>query len=93
MGLSKDALHISVGLAVFLVAAAVLRKPLHSAIPLLAVVLVAVAGEAVDAVDDYSSLGHWRWAASAHDVAVTAFWPACIALLMRLGLVGAVQSK
>jgi hypothetical protein len=60
-GLSKDALHIYVGLAVFLAAAIVLRKPLRSNVAWLVVVGVAIAGELLDMNDDIASLGYWRW--------------------------------
>ena len=61
MGLSKDALHIYVGLAVFLIAAAVLRKSLRSIAPWLVVAAIAVAGELFDMRDDIYSFGYWRW--------------------------------
>lgn len=83
VGLSKDALHVYVGLSVFFIAALLLRKPLRSPIPWLAVLLAALAGEAVDAIDDIRSLGHWRMAASAHDIVNTIFWPSVVLLLAR----------
>jgi hypothetical protein len=74
-GLSKDALHIYVGLGVYLLAALALRKRLQSLAALLAVVLVACLGEVLDMRDDIHSLGYWRWSASLHDVVNTSFWP------------------
>jgi hypothetical protein len=44
LGLGRDALHIYVGLAVFLLAAWLLRRPLKSAVPIGAVLVVALAG-------------------------------------------------
>jgi len=85
-GLSKDALHIYVGLAVFLAMAVVLRKPLRSIVPWLAVVAVAVAGEVLDMRDDIASLGYWRWSASLHDVLNTIFWPTVLFLLARFDI-------
>jgi len=85
-GLSKDALHIYVGLAVFLATAVVLRKPLRSIVPWLAVVAVAVAGELLDMRDDVASLGYWRWGASLHDVLNTIFWPTVLFLLARFDI-------
>ena len=85
MGLSKDALHIYVGLAVFLIAAAVLRKSLRSIAPWFAVVAIAVAGELFDMRDDIYSFGYWRWWASLHDVLNTLFWPSVLLLHARLG--------
>lgn len=84
--LSKDALHIYVGLAAFLLAVAVLRKPLRSIVPWLVVVGIAVAGELFDMHDDIATLGHWRWGASLHDVINTIFWPTTLLLLARFGI-------
>ncbi len=82
-GLSKDALHIYLGLTVFLVVASALRRPLGSAVPWLAVLAVAAALEFADMRDDIMSLGHWRWAASLHDIVNTIFWPTVLLLLAR----------
>jgi uncharacterized membrane protein YqgA involved in biofilm formation len=81
--LSKDALHIYVGLAAFLLAAAVARKGLKSVFPLLAVVVIAVAGELLDARDDFRNLGRWRIGASLHDLLNTILWPLVLWLLAR----------
>lgn len=86
LGLSKDALHVYTGLAVFLVTAVVLRKPLRSFLPLFIVIAVAVSGELLDRHDDIASLGHWRWQASLHDVLNTLFWPSVLWFLARLGI-------
>ena len=85
-GLSKDALHVYVGLAIFLGVAAISRKPLRSIVPWLAVVVVALAGEVVDMIDNLSTLGRWRWDASLHDVLNALFWPTVIWLLGRRGV-------
>lgn len=83
VGLEKDALHIYVGLAVFLGFAAIFRKPLRSIGPCLAVLLVAICGELLDMRDDIASLGYWRWRASLHDIINTQFWPFVFFLLAR----------
>ena len=85
-GLSQDALHVYVGLAVFLVAAALLRRPLRSIVPLLLVVIVASVGELLDMRDDIVSFGYWRWGASLHDVLNTLFWPTVLFLLARFDI-------
>ena len=82
-GLAKDALHIYVGLAVFLLVLALWPGPRRTWRPLLIVLLVAVGGEFLDLRDDLASLGYWRWSASLHDVLNTAFWPAVLLGLMR----------
>ncbi len=82
-GLSKDALHIYVGFIVLLAAASLLRKPLHSAQPLLAVLLAAILLEVGDLRDDLMISGRWRWGASLHDIVNTMFWPSVLALISR----------
>lgn len=82
-GLSKDALHIYIGLTVYLVASLALHKSAHRLWPLLLVVCIACMGEALDMRDDIHSLGHWRWRASLHDVVNTVFWPLVLCLLGR----------
>jgi len=84
-GLSKDALHIYVGLAVFLAVAVVLRKPLRSTVPWLVAFAMAIAGEVLDMRDDIASLGYWRWGASVHDALNTLFWPTVLLLIAKLG--------
>jgi len=86
-GLSKDALHIYVGLTIFLVTAMVLRKPLRSIFPWLVVLAIAFAGEVLDMRDDVASLGYWRWGASLHDILNTLFWPSVLLLLAKLDII------
>ena len=83
LGLSKDALHIHVGLLIFFAAAILLRKRLSSAIPVALVFVLACVGEMFDARDDISDLGHWRVGASLHDIVNTTFWPAALFVLAR----------
>lgn len=81
--LSKDALHIYVGLAVFLLVVAVARKGLRSGLAMLAVVLVAVAGELLDLRDEFRLHERIKWLASLHDLVNTCFWPLVLWLLAR----------
>ena len=83
LGLPKDALHIYVGLTVFLLAAALLRAPLRSWRPLAAVALVALAGEAWDVADTWRADRPVAWARNWHDVWNTCFWPAVLFLIAR----------
>ncbi|AVP99721.1 hypothetical protein C7S18_22210 [Ahniella affigens] len=85
-GLSRDALHVYVGLLVFFVACGVFRKHQRSLWPLLLVVVVACLGELLDMRDDLRMVGSWRWQASLHDVLNTCFWPSVISVLIRLRL-------
>lgn len=90
-GLSKDALHIHVGLAVFLLAAVLLRRPLRSPVPWLAVLAVALAGETVDALDELRASGQWTLGAGVHDLANTLLWPTVLMLAARFARRGAPE--
>jgi len=81
--LSKDALHIYVGLVVFLTVAAIARKGLRSGMALLAVLGVAAVGEVLDLRDEMHSRQHLNWWASIHDLINTCFWPLVVWLLAR----------
>jgi hypothetical protein len=81
--LPKDALHIYVGLAVFLAAAAVSGKSLRHWLPIGAVLAAALAGEAWDLFDTVRAGQRLRWDASWRDVWNTSFWPAILFILAR----------
>jgi hypothetical protein len=83
LGLSKDALHIYVGLTVFLAAAALSRRPLGSWVPIAAVVGAALAGEAWDLIDTHAAGARPHWDRNWHDVWNTCFWPSLLFLLAR----------
>jgi hypothetical protein len=92
-GLSKDSLHVYVGLSVYLFVVLVVRNRFRSLVPWLAVLLVALFGEALDMKDDISSLGYWRWSASIHDIINTIFWPSVFVALSRYTEVFGSKSK
>ena len=81
--LSKDALHVYVGLGVMLLVAILLRRPLRDWRPLAAVALVAVAGEIWDVIDRLSHGGTPRWSLNWKDVWNTMFWPTVLFLMAR----------
>ncbi|MEA1015559.1 hypothetical protein [Sphingosinicella sp. LY1275] len=81
--LSKDALHIYVGLGVMLLVVIVLRKSLADWRPLAAVALAAVAGELWDVIDTLSHGGTPRWSLNGKDVWNTMFWPTILFGLAR----------
>jgi len=81
--LSKDALHIYVGLAVFLLVVAVHRRGLRSGLAPLAVFVVALIGELLDLRDEMRHHEALKWGASLHDIANTCFWPLLLWLLGR----------
>lgn len=82
-GLSKDALHVHFGLALFVGAMLVFRWRPGSWKPLAVVVVAALLGEAWDLRDAWASdaaIDLWRnW----HDVWNTCLWPVAITLLAR----------
>lgn len=81
--MSKDALHVSIGLAVFLGVAMLFRLPLRSGRPLLAVLLAAIAGEAWDLYETWKADQTLLWGRSGHDVWMTLLWPTILFLLAR----------
>lgn len=82
-GLGKDALHIYVGLAVFLLTALLFRLPLRDCRPLAAVFLAAVAGELLDLFEELEPNEQPRWGANWHDIWNTMFWPTMLFMLAR----------
>jgi cell shape-determining protein MreD len=81
--LSKDALHVYVGLTVMLAVVAIWKKPLRDWRPLAAVLLAAFAGEIWDVIDTWSHGETVRWKANWKDVWNTMFWPTVLFLLAR----------
>ncbi|MEX1033901.1 MAG: hypothetical protein WDZ30_11120 [Cellvibrionaceae bacterium] len=79
--LSKDAIHIHIGLAVFFLTVALWRRGRLDWLSLLPVFLVASGLEFLDLRDDLASLGHMRWSASIHDLVNTVFWPTFVVIL------------
>ena len=81
--LERDALHIYVGLALFLGAALLRRWPVTSWKPLAVVLVVTIIGEVWDwrdAVADERRIPlAWQW----HDVWNTMFWPLVLVVLAR----------
>ncbi len=86
-GLAKDALHIYVGLAVFLIAAAYFKRGLRDWRPLAAVAIVALAGEVWDVADTALSGRAPRWGGNWKDLWNTLFWPTALFLLARFSRV------
>lgn len=83
LGLPKDALHIYVGLAIFLAAAALLRRPLGSWPPIAVVAAAALIGESWDLIDTHAAGASPHWDRNWHDLWNTCFWPAVLFLLAR----------
>lgn len=83
LDLSRDALHVYIGLTVFLGVALVFRLRLADWRPWFAVLLAALAGEAWDWIDD-ARFGHGHiYYGHVHDFVNTLFWPTMLLLLAR----------
>ena len=82
-GLPQDALHVYLGLIIFLGFAAVFRLSLRDWRPITAVLLAVLAGEAWDLADMYRTGEAPRWGMSGHDVWNTMFWPLVLFILAR----------
>jgi len=82
-GLSKDALHIYVGLTLFFGSALLFRWPLSSWRPWLVVLAAALAGEAWDIRDRLAGGVGLDLAGDWHDIWNTLFWPSAILILAR----------
>ena len=86
--ISKDAVHIHVGLIVFFAAVVLWRKGSIDAWCLFPAIVVASLMELLDLRDDYSDQGSIRAAAltaSVHDLINTMLWPVVIVVLGWLG--------
>jgi hypothetical protein len=79
-GMSDKVLHMQVGLAVFLAASLLLRRPLRSWTPFLIVCGLEAANELMDRL----FWGAWRWSDTLLDAATTIFWPLVIVLVLKL---------
>ncbi len=82
-GLSKDTLHVYVGMAIFLGVAGLARRPLRSLVPWLAVLVVTCVGEVVDMRHNLAMHGSLLWQGSVHDLFNTLFWPTVMLMLAR----------
>lgn len=83
VGLSKDALHVYVGLIVFFGTALIFRLPLRDIRPWCAVLLAAILGEVWDIYDTEVIGARQVYAGNWHDIWNTLFWPTAIMLLAR----------
>jgi hypothetical protein len=82
--LSKDAVHIYIGLIVLFGAVVLWKRGRILPVCLIPVIAVACGMEVLDLIDDTRSFGYPRWSASIHDIVNTTFWPILICLLVKL---------
>lgn len=81
--LSKDALHVYVGLTVMLSVAILLKRSLADWRPLAAVALASIAGELWDVIDTFDLGTRQKWSGNWKDICNTMFWPAILFGLAR----------
>lgn len=84
VGLSKDAIHIHIGLLVFLAAVLFWQKGKINFKCLVPVLLIASGMEVIDLYDDYNLAGFMRWSNSAHDIVNTSIWPLLTVVIYNL---------
>ena len=92
-GLSKDALHVYIGLLMLLGAARLFKWRVGDWRPWLAVAAFAVAGEAWDIRDVIVAGTAPDLTANWHDIWNTCFWPATLSLLARYTSLFREQSR
>lgn len=83
VGLSFDALHLHIALAVQLLSARLLRRSLGSPLPWLIIFVITCIGETYDRTFQLTFEHLWRWGSSVHDVINTMFWPTMLLILAR----------
>lgn len=71
--------HTYTGLAIWLLASLVLRRPRGSVVPLLPVIAAEIANECMDRLTHHS----WRWRDTTGDMAATWFWPVVLTAVDR----------
>lgn len=81
--LSRDALHVYVGLAVMLLVVIAFKRSLADWRPIAAVGFASVAGEVWDVIDTFSHGGTPQWQANWKDIWNTLFWPTLLFGLAR----------
>ncbi|MBA3677573.1 MAG: hypothetical protein H0W74_09255 [Sphingosinicella sp.] len=82
-GLSRDALHVYVGLSVMLLVVVLFKKSLRDWRPITAVLIAALAGEIWDVIDTWSHGGKVHFDANWKDIWNTSFWPTILFVLAR----------
>lgn len=90
-GLAKDALHIHIGLLIFVVALLVWRGRWRWWVAWLAALAAAIGGEALDVAAEWSHSSIQPDSAHWHDVWNTMMWPTVLLAVRRWWPAGAVR--
>lgn len=80
---SEPELHVHLGLLVFFLAMILLRKPLKSPWPWLAVALF----EGINEYFAMVTIGSWNWPDTKFDIFYTLLWPTLLSVAARIGLI------
>lgn len=82
-GLERDALHIYVGIGVFLITSLLFKNHRYRwLIALFTVITAASMGEVLDRHDQLIINKHWYWQGSVHDIVNTCFFPTLFTLML-----------
>lgn len=82
-GMSRDALHIHLGLALFLLTAALFRgNPRRFLYAWIAVLAAQTVNELLDLHDWYQWTQHWNWRKSMIDYMHTMLWPTILLIFL-----------
>lgn len=85
--LTKDAIHIHIGMLVFVGWLVLFRKSINDFKSLIPVLIVVLIMELFDLRDDYNAFGYFRWFASLHDIINALLWPFILISFSRLYLI------
>lgn len=83
LGITKDALHIHIGLAIFLAVALVFRRSLASWVPWLALLAFELANELMDVFHLHNGAIGFEIGDSLKDILNTMFWPSVVLIVAR----------
>ena len=83
VGLSKDALHVHLGLLVFLLAIVIFRRSAASLVPWTCVLVLQLVNEAVDTFHWHNGVLDFDLRESLKDMVNTMLWPTLLLLLTR----------
>jgi hypothetical protein len=83
LGISKDALHIHLGLATYLIVLVVFRRQLTSPVPWLALLAFEIVNEFLDIFHVHEGVMGLDLSGSLKDVLNTMFWPTVVLVAAR----------
>ena len=86
-GLTRDSLHIQIGLAAFFLCALILRVPLSNWKPLALVFVLELINELLDIRRNLMLYSYVGWRDTLHDIVNTTLWPTLIFVMVRYGIV------